>query len=80
MAWGQVYIIMRIERRVLDDIAANLYKEEGCANPGEFIAWWERLHSKKGWCPEQKVWVHHFMLLQKWEEKYGPKPRQLELK
>lgn len=74
--WGKVYIIVRIEGRRLDDIAANLYKEEGCANPGEFIAWWERLHPKKGWCPNEVVVVHHFMLL----EKYGPKPRQLELK
>lgn len=60
MAFGTKYVISKVEERSLEDIAANLYQQEGCKDPSEFIGWWNKLHPRRGWQPKQVVFVHHF--------------------
>lgn len=71
MGWGKVYVILWVEVRDLDDVAANLFQEEGWSSPEEFIQDWVHRHPLKGWTPKLQVFVHHFMLLEAWERKYG---------
>jgi hypothetical protein len=63
VAFDQRYIVSKIEERSLGDIAANLYRQEGCQNPSEFIRWWNKLHPRRGFQPGLVVFVHHFRRL-----------------
>jgi hypothetical protein len=53
----------RVERTLLAGVVPALYHEEGFDSPQEFIEMWTRLHPRKGFVPEQWVWVHEFEFL-----------------
>lgn len=48
---------------MLEEIASFHYKEEGCSSRDEFIAVWRKIHPRKGFVPDQIVWVHQFRRL-----------------
>ena len=41
-------------------VAAIMYKEEGFKAPEDFMAIWKEIHPRKGFVPDQKVWLHIF--------------------
>ena len=61
-ALGCTFVIDLIEKEKLRVVANDLYKQEGCGSPGEFIQIWEYLHPIKKFVPEQEVYVHWFHL------------------
>ena len=59
---GQIILrIVNVFRMHLRDIAAAHFSMEGCASPDEFKIIWRRLHPRKGFDPDQLVWVHEFV-------------------
>jgi len=58
--FGKTFIMLSIEKRTLKNIADNLYTQEGCDSQEEFKEVWIELHPRKGWVPNQKVFVHFF--------------------
>lgn len=69
--WGKVYIILWVEERDMESVANNLFLQEGCNSPEEFIETWIRLYPRTLWRFKRRVFVHHFMLLEEWERNYG---------
>lgn len=58
-AFGHEFEIVKVEKRVLWDVA-NHFKEEGCKSAEHFKDVWRKLHRRKGWTPEKRVYVHIF--------------------
>ena len=58
--FGATFEIDAQERSTLEDVALNLFREEGCTSPDHFIAVWKAIHPRAGWTPEKLVWVHYF--------------------
>lgn len=61
-AFGRVFILTDIYRMALWRVASVHYLEEGFNYEYEFIETWERLHPRKGYQPDQKVYFHRFRL------------------
>jgi len=59
-AFGCLFEITKVERRMLKDVALVLHAHEGCQSRREFIEVWGTLHPRKGFVPDQLVWVHWF--------------------
>ena len=59
-AFGSIFVITDQHKNNLGDIALNFFIEEGCSSSADFMDVWKNLHPKKGWDPEQLVWVHKF--------------------
>ena len=59
-AFGVMFEIQRVYRLPLRIVASRLYTDEGFNQPKDFINIWRRLHSRKGYDPEQRVNVHFF--------------------
>jgi len=59
-AFGATFTIIQQFQRKLQDVADNYHKQEGFESPEEFQKVWIELHPRKGWDPEQIVWVHEF--------------------
>ncbi len=57
---GETVTLIEVERLTLECVAAWRYSEEGFASPDEFKRAWCEIHPRKGWVPEQLVWVHEF--------------------
>ena len=55
-----MFQILSIEKKELQIIAHDHYKEEGFDNIEEFIICWNRIHPRKKYQPTQKVWFHKF--------------------
>lgn len=58
--FGQEFTLTRVEQQPLEFVAVQLYEAEGCRSPREFMAIWRDLHPRRGWDPDQVVFVHHF--------------------
>lgn len=74
VAFGQRYFIIKVEEQLLDYVAYNLYRQEGCKSSSEFIDWWNRLHPRRGWQPRQMVFVHFFRRLDVPQSSFWPMP------
>jgi len=61
-AFGRVFILTDVYRIRLSYVACYHYLEEGCNSDFEFRKIWERLHPRKGFCPDQRVYFHRFKL------------------
>ena len=67
-AFGAEFTITHLERAnkygyTLFDIAHYHYREEGFDTPEEFIECWKKIHPRKGYDPDQTVYVHFFKRL-----------------
>ncbi len=54
------FLILSVRKTILQDVAISYFRGEGCDNPDHFIAVWNSIHPKKGYVPEQEVWLHQF--------------------
>jgi len=54
---GPIEIIF-IEPAKLGWVAETLWAGEGCNSPDHFISVWEHIHPKKGYDPDQTVYLH----------------------
>ncbi len=59
-AFGAELRIAITHKHPLYNVADILYEQEGFDTPEEFKACWIKLHPRRGFDPEQKVWVHFF--------------------
>ena len=59
--FGAHFMLVAIPKLPLKTVAFFLYKEEGFSSPEEFIDIWKKLHPRKGYDPEQLVFVHFFI-------------------
>lgn len=57
---GKEFELTKVTRQTLFSVSHMLYEEEGFAKPSEFIEVWKRLHPKKGYSPNQLIWLHIF--------------------
>lgn len=62
MVGGYVYVLKWISHVRLKTVAENHYRQEGFESPDEFIQVWNQIHPRKGYNPEQAVWLHEFQL------------------
>lgn len=59
--FGTTFTIEGVVKAPLWYVAQYLYQGEGFATREDFIKCWERLHPRKGYVPDQQVWVHFFL-------------------
>ena len=60
---GRTFRLLRVKAEKLSIIPREYWREEGCSSPDEFISIWQGIHPRKGWDPEQFVFLHEFELL-----------------
>jgi hypothetical protein len=60
-AFGADFELRTVERLTLRDIRDNLHLQEGCETADEFQRLWTDLHPRKGFVPDQLVYVHWFV-------------------
>ena len=60
-SFGAEFELVSVEKMTLEDISESLYEEEGCGSPAEFRALWAKLHPRKGFVPDQVIYVHRFL-------------------
>ena len=58
-AFGAIFEVLTVELYSLWVVRAD-WKAEGFKSPEGFEEGWKRLHPRKGFDPEQVVWVHKF--------------------
>jgi len=63
-AFDATFVIERVFKEELSNIAWFRCDEEGFQTPTDFIKCWEKIHYRKGYDPSQEVWVHQFRRLQ----------------
>lgn len=61
--FGRKFIIRERFNCRLDDVITDYLSEEGFASPGDFIEFWQKLHPRRGYNPDQIVCVHKFSLM-----------------
>ena len=61
-AFGQQFAIERIHHIPLAAVVP-LWKEEGCLSADDFVAVWNAIHPRKGYLPDQLVYLHWFRKL-----------------
>ena len=59
--------LLDVRRVCLGAVRVHWYWDEGFDGPYRFEAAWARLHPRKGFDPDQRVWLHEF-------EFHGEKP------
>jgi len=60
---GNSYVLKWVSHVHLNFVAENCYRHEGFRNPYEFINAWRKIHPRKGYVPDQPVWLHEFELV-----------------
>jgi thymidylate synthase ThyX len=68
LAWGEVWEIREVTRALLSSVRDRYYHQEGFPSPEAFEACWKALHRSKGYDPEQVVYAHSFIKLEKGKE------------
>ena len=61
-AFGRQFILTEVYLLTLGSVAYNHYLEEGCNSNFEFQKVWKKLHPRKGFCSDHKVYFHKFKL------------------
>ena len=62
MAFGERFEVLGTTMESLW-VVQESWKAEGCTSPEEFKGIWEQLHPRRGFDPEQVVWVHRFTMV-----------------
>lgn len=58
--WGNKFKLIAIVKFPLSYVKFYFFNIEGFETELEFMECWAKLHPKKGYDPEQLVWVHFF--------------------
>ena len=59
-AFGHSFQLTKVNKVYLQDVCSTYYIQEGFKSQPEFIDCWKKLHPRKGYVPEQEVWLHEF--------------------
>jgi uncharacterized protein YqfB (UPF0267 family) len=59
-AFGATFQLTDVRRITLFYVANHAYRQEGMQSKEEFIEVWKQIHPRKGYDPNQLVWVHQF--------------------
>ena len=59
-AFGQDFLIERVERKSLFEIALRHHKDEGCESAKDFVEVWKKIHPRMGYDHTKRVYVHVF--------------------
>lgn len=59
-AFGQTFEILQVSKVSLRFVANEYYLDEGCTSDLHFIRVWREIHPRKGFQPDQMVWLHEF--------------------
>ena len=59
-AFGKKFIIVEVRRLKLQQVAVDLFREEGFDSPQGFIDKWTQLHPRRKWQPLQNVITYFF--------------------
>lgn len=59
-AFGSSFQLTKVDRVYLQDVASTFYKQEGFNSQQEFCDIWIKIHPRKGYQFDQKVWLHQF--------------------
>ena len=62
-AVGRWWILTEVRRVTLREVRDRWWKAEGCDSPEEFEKVWRSIHPRRGFVPNQKVWIHFFETL-----------------
>ncbi len=57
---GRVYKIVAVKTPVLKFVKDNLWQQEGFASALDFENFWVKLHPKRGFRPNDRVYTHFF--------------------
>ena len=60
---GREFVLTAVYPTRLRNVAGKLWKREGCSSESEFVKIWKGIHPRKGWDPEQVVFVHEFEMV-----------------
>jgi hypothetical protein len=60
-AFGMLFQITEVFQSTLEDVATKYWELEGLKNENEFREVWKKIHPRRGFVPEQLVWVHRFI-------------------
>ena len=66
--WGIEFRLEWIDYLPLAIVASNYYREEGFNHPDDFVECWGKLHPRKGFIPDHKVYMHKFKRLSRYRE------------
>jgi hypothetical protein len=66
--------LLAVAKLPLEEVSKNLFRQEGCSSPEEFREIWAELHPRKGFVPEQMVYVHWFSKKKWFQRKVGEQP------
>jgi hypothetical protein len=58
---GVPFAIMGVGNIPLHRVANKLFESEGFSSREEFIDYWNKLHPRKKYDPDQMVWIHSYM-------------------
>jgi hypothetical protein len=58
--FGHSFQLTKVDKVYLQDVASTFYRQEGFNSQQEFCLVWKRLHTRKGYQLDQKVWLHQF--------------------
>ena len=61
--FGHAFLIRKVFRAKLRYVATLLFQAEGFNCLSEFMDCWKKLYPRKGYQPDQKVYVHYFTML-----------------
>ncbi len=62
-AFGFTFELTNVFRASLGSVAQLLFYEEGFLDPKAFVICWKEIHPRKGYNPNQEVYIHSFKLL-----------------
>ncbi|MCK5605871.1 hypothetical protein KAR91_28500 [Candidatus Pacearchaeota archaeon] len=57
-AFGKTFVLTEVRRHILAYVKMAYWQSEGCSSPQEFVDIWKKIHPRKGFVPDQSVWVH----------------------
>ncbi len=57
---SRIYKITHVVEVPLSVVKQFFWREEGCNSSKEFVEVWEDIHPRKGFVPDQEVWLHLF--------------------
>jgi len=55
------YILNGVMKSRLADVAKRFYTDEGCDTPEEFKEIWTEIHPRRGFRPDDIIWIHFFL-------------------
>lgn len=55
--------LIEVARVPLEVVRDHYWTDEGCESPEDFERVWNAIHPRKGYVPDQQVWLHRFIVV-----------------